>query len=45
MLFKVLRSRGNRHRLTWDTYLNKILKENPIVNPRIHVKLYSDIAY
>lgn len=45
MLFKVLRSRGNRRRLTWDTYLNKILKENPIVNPRIYIKLYSDTAY
>ena len=45
MLFKVLRSRGNRRRLTWDTYFNKLLKENPIVNPKIYIKLYSDTAY
>ena len=45
MLFKVLRSRGNRHRLTWDTYFNKILKYNPIINPKIYIKLYSDTAY
>lgn len=45
MLFKVLRSRGNRHRLTWGTYFNKILKYNPIINPKIYIKLYSDTAY
>lgn len=45
MLFKVLRSRGNKRRLTWDTYFNKLLKENPIVNPKIYIKLYSDTAY
>lgn len=45
MLFKVLRSRGNRRRLTWDTFLNRILKFNPILRPRIYIRLYSDIAY
>lgn len=45
MLFKVLRSRGNKRRLTWDTYFNKILKNNPIINPKIYIRLYSDTAY
>lgn len=45
MLFKVLRSRGNRHRLTWDTFLNKIVKFNPILRPKIYIRLYSDITY
>lgn len=45
MLFKVLRSRGNRRRLTWDTYFNKKLKENLIFDPKIYIKLYSDVAY
>lgn len=42
MLFKVLRSRGNRHRLTWETFLNKILRFYPILRPTIHLRLYKD---
>ena len=38
-LFKELRGRGQKNKLSWEKF-NKILKYNPIVEPRIYVKLY-----
>lgn len=38
-LFKQLRRRDQKRRLTWAKYLN-ILKYNPIVQPKIYVSLY-----
>lgn len=43
MLFKNLRSRGNRRPLTWKRFL-QTLKYNPIIDPRIHLMLYHDVA-
>lgn len=40
MLFKALRRRGQKKRLTWDRYAN-ILKRHPLVNPKIVFSLYS----
>jgi len=38
-LFKQLRRRGQKHKLSWEGYL-KILKYNPIIQPKIYVSLY-----
>ena len=39
-LFKQLRKRSQKHRLTWDKYL-RILKYNPIAQPKIYFSLYN----
>jgi len=39
-LFKQLRRRGQKHKLTWEKYL-RILKYNPIVQPKIYISLYN----
>ena len=39
-LFKQLRKRSQKHRLTWDKYL-RIIKYNPIVQPKIYFSLYN----
>lgn len=38
-LFKELRRRGQKRRISWEKF-NRILKYNPIAEPRIYVKLY-----
>ena len=38
-LFKELWKRGQKRRISWEKF-NKILKYNPIAEPRIYVKLY-----
>lgn len=38
-LFKQLWRRGQKKRISWEKF-NRILKYNPIVEPRIYVKLY-----
>lgn len=38
-LFKQLRRRSQKHKLSWNKYL-RILKYNPIVQPKIYVSLY-----
>lgn len=38
-LFKELRRRGQKRRISWEKF-NKILKYNPIAEPKIYVKLY-----
>ena len=38
-LFKELWRRGQKRRISWEKF-NKILKYNPIAEPRIYVKLY-----
>ena len=39
-LFKALRRRGQRHRLTWEKF-NRILKYNPIAKPSIRVNIWA----
>lgn len=43
MLYKCLRSRGNRRPMTWERFF-RILKYKPIINPKIHLRLYHDVA-
>ncbi len=38
-LFKELRGRGQKNKISWEKF-NKILKYNPIIEPKIYVKLY-----
>ena len=38
-LFKQLWKRGQKKRISWEKF-NKILKYNPIIEPRIYVKIY-----
>ena len=38
-LFKQLRKRSQKHRITWEKYL-RILKYNPIIQPKIYFSLY-----
>ena len=43
MLFKALKRRGNKHPLTWERFF-KIIKHNPIVEPKIFLRLYHDVT-
>lgn len=38
-LFKQLRRRSQKRRISWEKYL-RILKYNPIIQPKIYVTLY-----
>ena len=39
VLFKQLRKRGQKHRMSWEK-CNKMLRYNPIVQPKVYVPLY-----
>lgn len=42
MLYKTLRRRGNRHKLSWESYF-KLLKKYPLVKAKIKVNIYEII--